>query len=216
MMALFRYVWTDTLRSQRWVAPILCFAAVVAIICTQTGSVLPTYAISATALLFIATWLTIVTVNNEDPVQQAITTVCAGSQSRVRVAKLLVAFSVAGVLGLLGMIGPPLASSSGATISDVLAGACAQLLTALTGVALGALLSRPLVSRRALAVLVGAAVCLATVIIPYGPPTRQLLVLFNKTGSFALGASILLITVETALIAAVAVTVSLRLAQRIS
>jgi hypothetical protein len=114
------------------------------------------------------------------------------------------------------MIGPPLASSSGTTISDVLAGACAQLRTTLTGVALGALLSRPLVSRRALSVLIGAAVCLATVIIPYGPPTRQLLVLYNRTGSFAHGASIVLITVETALAAAVAVSVSLRVAQRLS
>lgn len=216
MRALVRYVWIDTLRSQRWVAPILCFGAVVATICTQAGSALPTYAISAAALLFIGTWLTIVTVNNEDPVQQSITIVCAGSQSRVRLAKLLVAFSVAAVLGLLGLIGPPLASSSGTTVTDVLAGACAQLLTALTGVGLGSLLSRPLVTRRALAVLIGAAVCLATVIVPYGPPTRQLLVLFNKTGSFALGVSILLILVETILIATLAVSVSLRVARRIS
>lgn len=216
MKALVRYVWTDTLRSQRWVAPILCFAAVESIICTQTGSVLPTYAISAAALLFIATWLSIVTVNNEDPIQQSITVVCAGSQAKVRLAKLLVAFSVAVLLGLLAVIGPPLASSSGTTITDVLAGISAQLLTALTGVALGALLSRPLVSRRALSVLVGAAVCLATVIIPYGPPTRQILVLFNKTGSFALGALLLLISVETVLIAAVAISVSLRVAQRMS
>ncbi len=216
MRALVRYVFIDTLRSQRWVAPLLCFAVVVGIVCTQTGSVLPTYALSAAALLFIATWLSVVTVNNEDPVQQSITIVCAGSQSRVRLAKLLVAFSVAAVLGLLGLIGPPLASSSGTTITDVLAGACAQLLTALTGVALGALLSRPLVSRRALSVLIGATVCLATVIIPNSPPTRQLLVLFNKTGSLALGASILLITVETALFATVAISVSLRVARRLS
>ncbi len=90
MIALVRYVATDTLRSQRWVAPLLCFAVIDAIIGAQTGSVLPSYAIGAAALLFITTWLTVVVVNNEDPIQQSITEVCAGSQTQVRVAKLLV------------------------------------------------------------------------------------------------------------------------------
>jgi hypothetical protein len=65
-------------------------------------------------------------------------------------------------------------------------------------------------------VLAGFAVCLATVIIPYGPPTRQLLTLLNKTGSFALGVPILLIGAETAIIAIVAVGASLRISQRMA
>ena len=62
----------------------------------------------------------------------------------------------------------------------------------------------------------GFAVCLATVIIPYGPPTRQLLIVFNKTAPFALGAPILLIGAETLIIAIVAIGASVRIAQRIS
>jgi hypothetical protein len=214
--ALIRYVWIDTLRSQRWVAPILCFGAIEAIVCVQSGSVLPTYATMAAVLLFIATWLSIVTINNEDPIQQSITVVCAGSQAGVRTAKVTVAFLVAAVLGIVGTIGPPLASSSRTTATDALAGISAQLLTALAGVALGALCSRPLMTRRAWSVLVGFAVCLATVIIPYGPPTRQLLVLFNKTAPFTLEAPLLLIGVETLIIAIVVVGASVRIAQRIS
>ena len=103
-------------------APILCFVAIEAIVCAQSGSVLPTYATMAAVLLFIATWLSIVTTNNEDPIQQSITFVCAGSQTRVRMAKVTVAFLVAAVLGILGTIGPPLASSSGTTVADALAG----------------------------------------------------------------------------------------------
>ena len=216
MRALFRYVWTDTLRSQRWVAPMLTFGAAVAIVSAQTGSVLPTYAISAAVLLFIATWMSVVVVNNEDPIQQSITTVCAASPFRVRLSKLLVAFCIASVLGLIGMIGPPLASTSGVTGVELLVGAAAQLLTALTGTALGALCSRPLISRRAWSVLIGAAVCLVTVIVPHCPPTRQILVLFNETGSVALGLPVLLITVETVVLSGIAVAASLRLAQQMS
>ena len=41
MIALVRYVGRDTFRSQRWVAPLLAFAVIDAIIGAQAGSVLP-------------------------------------------------------------------------------------------------------------------------------------------------------------------------------
>jgi hypothetical protein len=213
MIALLAYVWDDTLRSQRWVAPVLSFGAVDAILSAQTGPVLPTFAISASFLFFVATWLTVVIINNEDPVQQWITETCAGSQAKVRLSKLLLAFFLATALGVAGMIGP-LASAGRTTAAQLGAGIWAQLITALGGVALGALCSRPLVTRRAWSVLAGFTVGLATVVIPEGPPTRQLLVLFNKTGHFALAVPVLLIGLETAALGAVAVLVSQRIALR--
>jgi hypothetical protein len=216
MRALFRYALTDALRSQRWVAPVLTYGVAVAILSAQTGSVLPTYAALAAVLLFISTWLSIVVVNNEDPIQLSITTSCAGSQFNVRLSKLLVAFSLASVLGIVGLIGPPLASSSGVSGTELLAGVAAQLLTALTGTALGGLCSRPLISRRAWSVLVGTAVCLVTVIVPHCPPTRQLLILFNETDSTGLGIPVLLVALETLAISAMAVGVSLRVARRMA
>jgi hypothetical protein len=209
MRALTHYLAVDTFRSQRWVAPVLTFGAIVAIASAQSGDVLPTYAITAAALLFIATWLSIVVVNNEDPIQQSITSVCTGNQYRVRIAKLLVAFVMAMALGVVGLIAAPLASSSGVTGVELLAGFAAQLLTALTGVALGALCSRPLIVKRSWSVLLGAGVCLATVIVPHCPPTRQLLVLFNRSGEFALGLPVLVIALETLAISAAAVGASL-------
>ena len=146
--SLVRYVLSDTLRGQRWVAPLLCFAAVDTIASAQNGSVLPTFAITATALLFIATWLTVVIVNNEDPIQQAITESCAGSRSRVRISKLLFAFGAAATVGILGMIAPVVVSSSGATL-DIGAGVSAQLIMSVAAVGLGSLCSRPIVRRRA-------------------------------------------------------------------
>jgi hypothetical protein len=212
--SLVRYVLSDTLRGQRWVAPLLCFAAVDAIASAQNGSVLPTFAITATALLFIATWLTVVIVNNEDPIQQAITESCAGSRSRVRISKLLFAFGAAATVGMLGMIAPVVVSSSGATLEDIGAGVSAQLIMSFAAVGLGSLCSRPIVRRRAWSFLLGVLVCLATILVPSGPPTRQLLVLFNKTGSFALGVPVALIALETLVLGGLAVAVSLRVSLR--
>ena len=214
MIALVRYVGTDTLRSQRWVGPLLCFAVIDAIIGAQTGSVLPSYAIGAAALLFITIWLTVVVVNNEDPIQQSITEVCAGSQIQVRVAKLAVSLLIAVVLGVLGMIAPTVIASSPTTASVVVAGICAQIITAVMGVTFGAICSRPIIRRRSWSVLLGVLLGLATVLIPHGPPTRQLLVLFNETGHFALGAPVVLIGVETLLLAGIVTAWSLRYAQR--
>ena len=197
MIALVRYVGRDTLRSQRWVAPLLCFGAIDAIIGAQSGSVLPSYAIGAAALLFITTWLTVVIVNNEDPIQQSITEVCAGSQTKVRVSKLGVSLLIAVPLGVLGMIAPTVVSTSKTTIMEVIAGICAQIITAVMGVTFGALCSRPIIRRKSWSVLLGVLLGMATVLIPHGPPTRQLLVLFNETGHIALGPPVLLVGLET-------------------
>jgi hypothetical protein len=213
VIALVRYVWADTLRSQRWVAPVLSFAAVDAILSAQTGSAFASYAAEATALLFVATWLTVVVVNNEDPVQQQITEACAGRSSTVRLSKLIVSFAIAVVLGVLGMIAPTLTTAQGTAGREIIAGVCAQFLTALMGVAFGAFCSRPIVPRRSYSVLLGVLLGLATVLIPHAPPTRQLLVLFNKTGQFALATPVALICVETIVLAGAAVAVSLRLSK---
>jgi hypothetical protein len=214
VIALLRYVAADAFRSQRWVAPLLCFAAIDAVVSAQTGSALPSYAITAAALLFIATWLTVIVVNNEDPMQQSITEACAGSQTKVRLSKLGVSLSIAVLFGLLGMIAPTLLSSSLTSVKDVVAGIFAQTITALMGVTFGALCSRPIVRRRSWSVLAGVLLGMATILIPHGPPTRQLLVLFNETGHLALGPSVFLIGVETILLAGALTAWSLRLALR--
>jgi hypothetical protein len=216
MTGLFRYVTLDTLRSQRWVAPLVCFAAVDAIIGTHSGSVLPSYAITGTALLFVALWLTVVIVNNEDPIQQTITEVCAGSADKVRLSKLAVSFGFAVIIGVLGMIAPTILADSGRTLAAVAAGVCAQIITALIGVTFGSLCSRPIVRRRSWSVLLGIVLGMATVVIPYGPPTRQILVLFNETGRFALGVPVLLIGVETLVLAGAITALSLRIAHSVS
>ena len=211
MFALLRYTLSDTFDTQRWVAPVVSLGVIVSIVSAQTGSLLPTYAILATAMLFIGTWLTVVVVNNEDPVQQNITEACAGSRAKVRLTKLLFSFVFCTTLGLLAMVPPIFLSSNGVRVSVLLAGVCAQAIAALAAVALGSVCSRPIVRRHAWSVSMGVLVGFGSVLIPDGVPSRQLLVLFNKTGQFALGVPILLIALETLAICAVAVTASIKL-----
>lgn len=210
MIALLRYTLSDTFDTQRWVAPVVSLGVIVAVLSAQTGSVLPTYAILATALVFIGTWLTVVVVNNEDSLQQTITETCAGSRAKLRLAKLLSSYLLCIVLGLAAMIPPAFISNDAVRMNDLLAGACAQAIAALAGVALGALCSRPIVRRHAWSVLLGLLVGLGTILIPDGIPSRQLLVLFNKTGQVALAIPILLIGLETLVICALAVAASIR------
>jgi hypothetical protein len=70
------------------------------------------------------------------------------------------------------------------------------------------------VRRRAWSVLLGILVGLATVLIPDGVPSRQLLVLFNRSGHFALAVPILLIGLETLALCVLAVVTSIRLSPR--
>jgi hypothetical protein len=214
MIGLLRYTLSDTFHAQGWVAPVVSLGAVDAIISAQTGSLLPTFAILATVLLFISTWLTVVIVNNEDLIQLSITETCAGSRSKVRLSKLLFSYLMAISLGFVAMVPPIFLASSGVSSAVLIAGICGLVIAALAGVSLGALCSRPVVRRRAWSVLLGIVVCLGTVLLPAGVPTRQLLVLFNKTGQFALAVPLVLIALETVALCAVAVTVSLRLSLR--
>jgi hypothetical protein len=211
VFALLRYSLSDTFDTQRWVGPVVSLGVIVAVVSAQNGTLLPTYAILATALLFVGTWLTVVVVNNEDPIQQTITEACAGSRAKVRLAKLLFSFLFCTTLGVLAMVPPVFVSSDGVRLSALVAGVCAQAIAALAAVALGALCSRPIVRRHAWSVLLGTLVCLGTILTPDGVPSRQLLVLFNKTGQFALGVPILLIGLETLAICVLAIAASLRL-----
>ena len=98
------------IHSAGWPPP-LFFGVLVAVFSAQSGIGPPHLRLLwRRPSLFVATWLTVLLANQEDPIQQSITTVCAGSPFKVRLAKLLVAFLMAAGLGLVGLIGPPLAA----------------------------------------------------------------------------------------------------------
>jgi hypothetical protein len=213
VIALVRYGAADVLRSQRWVAPVLTFLAIEAVIAAGNGTVMPTYAVSAVALLFVTTWMTVVALNAEDPVQETVTAVTAGSRVRPRVARMIVVFGFGTVLAAVALVTAPVVSTDGVSTAHLGAGAGAHLLTVLAGVAVGALCSRPIVTRTAWAVIAGFALCLADALVPGLPPGRRLLELFDGDHVHDLGGRLSVIALETVLLAAVLVVGSQRLAR---
>ena len=209
MIALVRYSAADVLRSQRWVAPVLTFLAVEAVIAAGNGTVLPTYAVSAVALLFMTTWITVVTLNVEDPIQETVTAVAAGGRTAPRLAKMVVAYGFGLALAVVALV----VSADGATIGHAGAGLGALLLGILAGVAIGALCSRPIVSRTAWAVIAGLTLCLVDALVPGLPPGRQLLENFDSDHVRDLASRLSVTALETVALVAVLVVASLRLAR---
>ena len=181
-LALLRYFAADALRAQRWMAPVLLFGISAVVLGAGPGPALPVYGATSAALLPAALWLTVAVINSEDPVQAAITTVTAGSLLRARLAQAAVAFGACLPLALLGTAWP-LITGHPAGLAVAAAGLAAHLLASAAGLAFGSVLSRPVLDRRAWAVVIGAACCLAEVLVPGAPPVGQLVHAFTLSAS---------------------------------
>ncbi|MET9320629.1 ABC transporter [Streptomyces sp. NPDC003038] len=156
MTALLRYQGALLLRSQRWLAPLTVYAAFLAIGLRPGDPVLDSLGYAAAGLVPQTAWLVRICVTDEPDAARDCAAAAAGPV-RVHAAALLTALVgalLAGAAGaatalLLGdRTGPGLAPAA-------LAGAIAVLVCALTGAAVGALCSRPLIRRRGYAVLAG-------------------------------------------------------------
>jgi hypothetical protein len=180
VIALGRYVTASCLDALRWVAPGLVFAVGLAVTYASGGNTLSTLADGATLLFPITAWITVATLNDEDPSQAAITAVAAGGVIRARTAKLAVAVAAGGLLTVISLATAYATNSSGFTWDDLGAGALAHTLAVTGGVAVGSLCARPLVSRTALGALVIIALTIVDVVIPYGPPVRIMLLALNR------------------------------------
>ncbi|MER5811160.1 ABC transporter [Streptomyces sp. NPDC002033] len=152
MRALLRYRAALLLRSQRWIAPLLLYAAFVAVGVRPGDPALDSLGYAAAGLVPSTAWLVRVCVTAEPPAARAVTAAAAGS-SRVHAAALLTALAGALTAGAGGaayaLLGGDLAGRSPARAA--LAGAVAVLVCALTGAAVGAVCGPPLVRGRGLA-----------------------------------------------------------------
>jgi hypothetical protein len=214
MTALARYLASDVLRSQRWAAPLLAYLAAVAIIApSNRGPLVPTLTMSAAALLPVALWLTAVVNQSEDPVQAHITGVIIGSPTRLRLAKLGTAYLGCLVLAAAATVWVVAESADRVTGPGLALGAVEHLTTALAGVGLGALISRPVLTRTGWTVLAGVGVALAEVLVPGVPPLHPMLLTFGEHPPVQPWGPLLVITGESVLLAAVAILAAHRLAR---
>ncbi|MFD9408840.1 ABC transporter [Streptomyces sp. NPDC059989] len=156
MTALLRYQGALLLRSQRWIAPLVVYAAFVAVGIRPGDPVLDSLGFAAAGLVPQTAWLVRICVTNEPDAARDCTAAASGPV-RVHAAALLTALAGALLAGAAGgavalLLGDPAGAEPARA---TLAGASAVAACALTGAAVGALCSRPLVRRRGYAVLAG-------------------------------------------------------------
>jgi len=181
VIALVRYTAVGTFRTQRWIPPTLLYLVVVITVSVTGGSVLPGFATTATALFPVAAWLARVAITADDPVLREITAINAGSHARVRLGATLTAAAGSGALGLLAVIFTLASNHVAATGGTVAAGIAAHALVVISGTAVGSITSPPLIPQPGLALITVLLVTLTELTVPFSPPIRGLLQIFNAS-----------------------------------
>jgi hypothetical protein len=172
--ARIRFIAASCIASQRWLAPVVLFAIAVAVLFASGGSPLVNAGVGATVLFPIAAWITIATLNDEDPSQQAITTAAFGSPARVRRAKLAVAVMVCAALAAVSILVAVVRAGS-LTLEILAASSFGHVLAVAGGLALGATCARPLVKRNGSALLLVAGATVVDLVVPDAPPAHLVL-----------------------------------------
>jgi len=174
--ALVRYTLAGLGASQRYLPPALLFViSVVALTSGGPASLVPSYSVGALAQFICMTWLTVVLVNAEDPVQRAMTTVAAQGSHRVLFASVWAALLVSVTLAVFGLTYPIAVGAHPVTASAVGAGVVAQLTGGLCGIAIGLLCSRLVVPRSGYALFAAVGLVLVVVLVPWVPPLNPMM-----------------------------------------
>ncbi|SFX96414.1 ABC transporter [Streptomyces atratus] len=155
MTALLRYQTALLVRSQRWLAPVLLYAAFVGVGVQWGQPVLDSLGYAAAGLLPVTAWLVQLCVSQEPPAARTVTAAVAGSP-RAHLAPLLAGTGCGGLLGAAATLVVLLISKPNSTDNTVrvallpagIAGLLAAVCCVLLGAAVGALCTRPLLHRR--------------------------------------------------------------------
>jgi hypothetical protein len=143
---VIRYLLADVFKSQRWLPPVFVYLATTGILYGgDPGTPLPPYGVSEMVLFPLAAWLTVVLVNNEDPVQRHVTIAAVGGWRRLLGGLVGAASVVNGVLVLVATFVPAVIHHHPYAVSDVVLGFTAHVIAAVTGIGLGVLCARPIV-----------------------------------------------------------------------
>ncbi|AQS66960.1 hypothetical protein [Streptomyces pactum] len=151
MTALLRYQAALLLRSQRWLPPVILYAAALGIGVQGGQPVLDSLGWAAAVLLPVAAWLVRICVTGEPPAARGCVAAARGP-ARAHLACLLVALGAAVVLGaaatvVVTLISDPVSTDHGTRVPPLAAGGAgllAALVCALLGTAVGALTAWPL------------------------------------------------------------------------
>ncbi|MGY3059978.1 hypothetical protein ACVWZD_004223 [Streptomyces sp. TE3672] len=214
MTALLRYQTALLVRSQRWLAPVLLYAAFIAVGVQWGQPVLDSLGYTAAGLLPVTAWLVQLCAGQEPPAARTVTAAAAGP-ARAHLAALLAGLGCAGLLGaaatsIVLLISKPAGADSSvrvpllpAGIAGLLAVACCVLL----GAMIGALCTRPLLHRRGWSVAATVLLALAALVTGGSPANAAVtgLVTGSRTGTVHL--PVLPLVAATALAVAAAALV---------
>jgi hypothetical protein len=214
--ALYRYLLTSVLLSQRYLPPTLIFLAAMAVGTTSdNGPLQSSYSFCVLAMLVCTTWLTVSIVNHEDPTQRKITLVMIGSSLRVLTTTVAVVVTWCVPLLVIGLVYPIVTGKQVVTAGDLAVGAAAQLGAAMIGIAIGLLCSRLVIPRIGVAMLTAAAAILAVLLLRWISPIRPIMtVLSNERSADTNAVPLTLLMVLAAVILTVAVFAVRALADR--
>ncbi|MEU7471095.1 hypothetical protein AB0A94_21610 [Streptomyces sp. NPDC044984] len=162
MIALIRYLSTVLLLSQRYLAPLLLFLGLVAVLTSSdSGPLTATYASVAGAMLPCSVWLTMALTGLEDRAHRSIVAVSAGGHLRVLLATAGTAAVWCLLLTATGLVLPLLSGTHAPGLADLVLGTVAQLVCAFTGMAVGLVCSRLVFRRRGHALVLALVLLLA-------------------------------------------------------
>ncbi|AOS63066.1 hypothetical protein [Actinoalloteichus hymeniacidonis] len=169
-IAAARYLLADLLRSQLFLAPMLTYAAVLAILFSNDAGAPPEpWAASVLLLYPISAWLATTVANSEEPVGRTVTVVAAGGHGPI-LAGTVVVCVLGDLLLIVTAVGVPVIGTGSAPPALIGLGLLAHLGTALAGTAVGLLCARPLVHRAGWTFAATSGVVLATALTPWLPP----------------------------------------------
>ncbi|TCO32502.1 hypothetical protein EV652_104108 [Kribbella steppae] len=207
MTALYRYLLTSVLLSQRYLPPTLIFLAAMAVGTTSdNGPLESSYAFCVLAMLVCTTWLTVSIVNHEDQTQRKITLVMIGDSLRVLAITVAVVLTWCVPLVAIGLVYPIVTGKHVVTAGALTVGAAAQLSAAMIGISIGLLCSRLVIPRIGIAMLTAAAAILAVLLIRWISPIRPLMTLLSNDRTSAGPLSLLTAASAAILIAALFTT----------
>ncbi|MGC9381859.1 ABC transporter [Streptomyces sp. MH13] len=178
MTALLLYRAALLLRSQRWLPPVVLYAAALGIGVQGGQPVLDSLGWAAAMLLPVAAWLVRICVTGEPPAARGCVSAARGP-ARAHLAGVLVALAAAVVLGtaatvVVTLISDPVSTDHGRPVPLLPAGGAgllAALVCALLGIAVGVLTTWPLLRSPGRAVLALPLAALPALVVS-GSPAR--------------------------------------------
>ncbi|MFC8369048.1 MULTISPECIES: hypothetical protein [unclassified Streptomyces] len=204
MIALVRYMFTVMLLSQRYLAPLLLFVGLLAVLTSSdSGPLAATYASAAGALLVCSVWLTMALVGLEDRTHRSVLVVSVGSRLRTLLGSVTTAVLWCLLLTVAGLGLPLVFGTHSPVLADLVLGAEAQLTCAFTGIAIGLVCSRPVVRRQGHALVLALVLVLAALLAKGVSPVNVLLTDLQNTSDSTglLGSTAVLLVVATGVLA---------------